>query len=340
MPPMHHQRMIPIILFLALSTWACGLLPGQPDEAAIEETPELEEPPASETATAYRGLDLAALEAYAATFEAGFTAGDDPAVGWSYTVDTLAAGSPPARRRALRIEGVSPEQDPGDVTLTQVGDTQYMTGEGTGEAGCLIFPASYDLEASFLTPDDFLAPAALADVPLDPAGPETVAGEPGTRYTFQAESLGDFTDASGELVLADEGGYVLRYDFTSSTIDSHFMPGQAGQLSWHFAITNTSPGETLSAPDGCAIDLPVMDDATELTSLFGVTTYTTPSSSEAVVAFYEEALPPEGWGRYTLPATQDDTTLLVYARAGEFLNINIVAMESGSEVQLISEGGP
>jgi hypothetical protein len=332
------QRLTPIVLFLALSMLACGLLPGQQSEPDVEETAELEEPP--EPTAAYRGLDLAALDAYAATFEVSFSAGDDPAAGWSYTVDTLAAGSPPALRRALRIEGVSPEQDPGDVTLTQVGGTQYMTGEGTGEAGCLIFPASYDLEESFLTPDDFLPPAALADVPLDPEGPETVAGQPGTRYTFEADSLGDFADASGELVLADEGGYALRYDFSGSTTDSRFMPGQAGQLSWRFAVTSTDPSETLSAPGGCAIDLPVMDDATELTSLFGVTTYTTPSSSEAVVAFYAEALPAEGWGRYSLPATQGDTTLLVYARAGEFLNVNIVAKESGSEVQLISEGRP
>jgi hypothetical protein len=338
MSPIHRQRLIPIVLFLALSMLACGLLPGQQSEPVIEETAELEEPP--EPTAAYRGLDLAALGAYAATFEVSFSAGDDPEVGWSYAVDTLAAGSPPALRRALRIEGVSPEQDPGDVTLTQVGDTQYMTGEGTGEAGCLIFPASYDLEASFLTPDDFLPPAALAGIALDPAGPETVAGQPGTRYTFEADSLGDFTDASGEMVLAEEGGYALRYDFSGSTTDSRFMPGQAGQLSWRFAITGTDPGEALSAPEGCAVDLPVMADAADLASLFGVVTYTTPSSSEAVAAFYAEALPAEGWGRYTLPATQGDTTLLVYARAGEFLNVNIVAKESGSEVQLISEGRP
>jgi hypothetical protein len=338
MPPMRRQRLTPIVLFLALSTLACGLLPGQPDEATVEEAVEPGESP--EPTAAYRGLDLSALDAYAATFEVNFTAGDDPAVGWSYTVDTLAAGSPPALRRALHIEGVSPEQDPGDVTLTQIGDTQYMTGEGTSEAGCLIFPASYDLEESFLTPDDFLPPAALADVPLNPDGAETVAGQPGTRYTFEADSLGDFTDASGDLVLADEGGYALRYDFSGSTTDSHFMPGQAGQLSWHFAITSTDPSETLSAPEGCAIDLPVMDDAADLTSLFGVVTYTTPSSSEAVAAFYAEALPAEGWGRYSLPATQGDTTLLVYARTGEFLNVNITAKESGSEVQLISEGRP
>jgi hypothetical protein len=336
MPLVRHQRLTPIVLFLALSTLACGLLPGQPGEPVVEETAELEEPP--EPTAAYRGLDLSALEAYAATFEVSFTAGDDPEAGWSYTVDTLA--SPPALRRALSIEGVSPEQDPGDVTLTQIGDTQYMTGEGIGEAGCLIFPASYDLEASFLTPDDFLPPAALANVPLDPAGPETVAGQPGARYTFEADSLGDFADTSGDLVLADEGGYVLRYEFSGSTTDSRFMPGQAGRLSWRFAITNTDPSEALSAPDGCTIDLPVMDDAAELTSLFGVITYTTSSSSEVVAAFYEEALPQAGWGRYTLPATQGDTTLLVYARAGEFLNVNITAKESGSEVQLISEGRP
>lgn len=332
------HRLIPTLLFLALSTLACGLLPNrsedEPDEA-VEETAGSEETPVGETAVTYQGLGLDALEAYAATFEVSFTAEGDPAASWDYTVDILS--SPTALRRDLRIEGVGPEQDPGDITLIQIGETQYMTGEGIGDASCLIFPESYDLENSFLTPDDFLPD--LADITLEPDGPETVAGQPGMGYTFEAESLGDFTGVSGTLVLADEAGYLLRYDFTGSTTDSRFAPGQVGELSWHYEITSTNPGEALSAPGDCSIDLPVMDDAAELTSLFGVTTYSTPSSSEAVLDFYVEALPAAGWERYSLPHTQDNITLLVYAQGGEFLNIKIESTDSGSDVQLVLERG-
>ena len=336
---------IVVALSLSLALTACGGEPtptveGSPAPEGREGDSEDKGESAKAAAAAfYSGLGLDVLDSYAAAFEITFTPDGDPALAWTYRLDTLASPSPPALRRSLAIEGVDPGRDPGDIVLVLVGDVQYMTGEAVGATGCLTFPAGIDVETSFLTPDDLLPPPAL-DTALIPAGRETVAGQEGTRYTFEAGALGDFSDASGELVLADEGGYALRYAFAGDTVDTRFAVGQAGRLAWRFEVTDLAPGEVVTAPEGCEVDFPIMPDAVGVVRLPGLIAYTSPSSSQDVQAFYEEALPIAGWERYSYPATGEDATLLVYARAGELLNLSITAVEGGTEVQIFIEDRP
>jgi len=341
-----YMPIIPLIVIAALvfGAAACDTLPGaegEGEEATAEPPPgapisgDEGAPEEVEDVATYGGVRLDSLDAYAATFEMAFAPDDAEAQGWTYALDILTSSDPSGLRWSLSMEGVPPEQDLGDATVTRIGDTQYMTGEATGEAGCLIFPASIDLETSFLTPDDLLTPDALADV-LTPAGAETVAGQPGTRYTFEAAALGDFQNVSGDLVIADDGGYVLRYNFAGDTATTPFSTGLEGQVTWQFEITDLSPDETVTAPEGCEIPYPLMADATDLARLPGMVVYLSPSSPEDVQAFYEQALPEAGWGRYDLPATSAGTTVLVYAREGFLLNISITAVEGGTEVQLFT----
>ncbi len=286
--------------------------------------------PAAEGAV-YQGLSLDSLESYKATFQMAFTVEGADSPTWTYRLDILAGA--PGLQRSLSMQGVSAEQDLGDITLMQMGDTQYMTGEATGEAGCLIFPASVDLEASFLMPDSLLPPEDLSGI-LIPDAEVVVAGQSGQRYTFEADALGSFQDVSGELVLADEGGYVLRYGFAGITAETPLSSGLEGRLTWQFEITDLAPEEIVSAPEGCELDYPIMADAANLARLPGLITYTSPSSPEDIQAFYEQALPDDGWLRYDLPESSGDTTVLVYAREGWLLNVAITATDSGSEVQL------
>jgi hypothetical protein len=295
------------------------------------EAPESEVVPEIPSQIVYQGLSLDSLETYKAIFQITFTPEEAESPGWTYRLDILAGAD--GLQRSLSMQGVSEAQDLGDVTLTRLGDTQYMTGEATGDTGCLIFPASVDIETSFLMPDDLLLPDALTGI-LSLDGAATVAGLSGQRYTFEADAVGDFRDVSGELVLSDEGGIVLRYGFAGSTAETPFSSGLEGRMTWQFEITDFSPEEAVVAPEGCELDYPIMADATDLARLPGMIAYTSSSSPEDVQAFYEQALPDEGWQRYDLPETSGDATVLVYAREGWLLNVAITAADGGSEVQL------
>lgn len=281
------------------------------------------------------GVGLENIDRYAATFEIEFTPDGGLAGGWTYSLDIVSNGAA-GLRRSLSMEGVSTAKDPGDTLLTRVGESQYMTGEGVGDAGCLIFPVSIDLDTSFLMPGDFIALTQLRPG-LVPVKDEMVAERAGQLNTFKAGSLGDFTDVSGEIVIASVGNIVLRYEFSGHTVDNRFADGLAGILTWHYAITDTDPAEDVAVPEGCTPEYPVMADATELSRLPGLIKYISPSTPEVVLAFYEQTLTAEGWLVLTLPKSGEGTTVLSYARQGETLNVSVRATLLGTEVQVYTE---
>jgi hypothetical protein len=262
----------------------------------------------------------------------------NPAGGWVYSVNTLVIENPPTQQQTLAMDGLGKDKDPGDTTLIQIGDKQYMTGEGVGSAGCLIFPASVDLSTSYLAPGDFLPSSELTN--LESLGGVDVAGQAGERFSFKADAVGNFTDITGDLVRAKGGDYVLLYAFTGHTLDTHFGGGEPGTIVWHYEITDLAPKETLSAPAECEITLPIMTDAQELTRLPGRIEYTSSIAVAEVVAFYQRELEADGWLVYELPATSDKTTLLHYARGGELLSVSIDATATGAKVQLFLEDRP
>jgi len=280
-------------------------------------------------------VGLEGLDRYAATFVVTFEPDNQTLTGWTYTLDILSNSG--ALRRSLVIEGVSTDLDPGDVTLITEADTQYMTGEAVAGAGCLIFPASVALETTFLLPVDFLPAYALNSV-RQSQGQAEVAGRGGTRYTFEADQIEEFTNVSGETVV--DGGLVLRYDFSGQTLQTPFSEDEPGTLAWQYAITDFAPEEEISGEEGCEIQYPIMADAEELTRLPGLISYTTPTSADQVVLFYQQTLEAEGWLVLALPDVSEDTTVLAYARAGEILNVSVKVLESGSEVQMFVEDRP
>jgi hypothetical protein len=284
------------------------------------------------------GVGAENLKNYSANFTVTFEADNNPAGNWVYKVNTLVAENPPVKQQTLSMEGLGADKDPGDTTLLQIGDSQYMTGEGVGSAGCLIFPASVDLSESYLVPGDFLPNSEIKK--LDSMGNVDVAGQAGERFSFKADKIGEFTDVSGELVRAKGSDYVLLYALTGHTVDTYFADGTPGKIAWHYEVTSLSPGEAPAAPAECALSLPIMADAQKLTRLPGRIEYTSATAATEVVAFYQRELEAGGWLVYELPATSDKTTVLLYARAGELLNVSVDATATGAKVQLFLEDRP
>ncbi len=306
-------------LLLAGCGGAAGSVKGSPDGSVAGDV-------------VYGGMGLEMLPGYAASFTAGFVG---QAAAWTYQLD-LAADGTGGTLRSLRLEGVDSAIDLGDVTLTLLGNTQYLTGPGVGDAGCLIAPAGVGLGASFPLPDDFIAPEVIGPA-LREAGSETVAGLAGTRYTA-AGTLGEFSDVDAEIVIAEESGAVLRYDFSGQVAERRFADGEVGQLTWHFEVTSVAP-VGLAVPAECAIAYPIPEDATDLVRLPGLILFESPRGREEVVAYYQDTLAAQGWEVFAQPVTENETTLLSYAQGGEIINISIAATETGSSAQLFVEDG-
>jgi hypothetical protein len=312
-----------LVLFLTLL--ACGIGQNAADEKGQEDTE-------------VTGGGAENLPSYAANFIVTFTPDDNPSRGWVYSVDMLLVEESAARQMTLAIDGLGRDKDPGDTTLIQLDDVQYMTGEGVGSAGCLVFPASVDLSDSYLMPGDFLPASAVKK--LDRIGDIEVAGTAGERFSFKADEIGDFTGVEGEIVQAKDGDYVLFYTLTGHTLDTYFGDGVPGTMVWHYEVTDVSPDEAPAVPLECEATLPIMDDAQDLSRLPGLLEYTSPTAADEVVAFYQRELEADGWLVYNAPATSDDTTLLLYAREGELLNVSISDTVSGTQVQIFLEDRP
>ena len=321
-----------LVLIILLSTLSIAISACQSSAGDAEE----DDSSNSGSSITYRGLRLDALGTYTATFELSFVADEDRTIAWSYHLDTLASEDPPVLQRSLAIDGAPARIDLGDLTLTLLGDTQYMTGQAVGVDGCLYFPATTDLEASLLTPDSLLPPELLGRA-LREAGKQTVNGQRGDHYNIRANSLGDYTNVRGDLVISDRGNAVLLYDLTANTIDELFTDGQAGELTWHFEITNFEPEIDSQIPAICELNFPVIDDAIDIVRLPGLIIYTSPSSFDDVLIFYREALEADGWLQYRFPAASIDTMVLVFAKEGKLLNISVSTEEDGTKVQLFLE---
>jgi hypothetical protein len=132
------------------------------------------------------------------------------------------------------------------------------------------------------------------------AGTDTVNGVPAAHYNFDERALaqGDLNKSTGELWLASDRGYVLRYRLTTTGDESYFGEGTQGSMSWDYELTQINAPVTIALPEDCLpglVDAPMLPDAAKVESLPALLRYETASSLPDVVAFYEKELPALGW---------------------------------------------
>lgn len=282
----------------------------------------------------YKGIQQANPGAHSSTFHAEFAPSDGSA-GWSFDVTTTPGSAPGGLRRDLTMDGLPPSIDPGDITLIAAGGQQYMIGEAVGASRCLLFPDTVNLDKSFLTPDDFLPAYQIPDSALSKGGQETVADQQGTVYNLP-QSIGNFSNVQGSIVIAKDGS-VLRYTLEGDTVDSKMLKDVKGRLKWEYIVTAVGADQAIAAPAECAIDLPVMPDAENLTKLPSRIEYDTASTLEEVTAFYQQELPKLGWGVLEFPQVQDQATVLTYALEGQTLSVSVQIEGDKRKVQLFTE---
>lgn len=288
---------------------------------------------------------LADLSSYKATLVLSFdgTRDGQPET-WSKTYVMLNTQEPAARQLTIEKSGDNP--DPEAVYMAEADGAAY---ERIGEDTCnTTIIDSENLLAETWEPAGFLTGVIGADE----AGAETVNNVVSDKYTFDERAFGqlDIAQSTGEMWVASEGGYIVRYLVTTQGNADYFGEGIEGTLTWDYELTDVNQPVTFALPDDCPsgmVDAPLLPDASNILNVPGVQAYDTASTVAEVTAFYQEQLPTLGWELQGEPAVTDTATVLPFALGDQQLNVLIFLAEAGAEVFVLDNsssqvgaGGP
>jgi hypothetical protein len=278
-------------------------------------------------------IGLADLASYKATLTISFdgTRDGNPEK-WSKTFVMLTSRDPAARQ--LTIETVGDPHATASQLMLEMDGKNY---EKAGEAECLS-----ELIQQGRSLGDRLEPAGLLNfvVGADSAGSETVNGIASDYYKFDQHALGQqgFTESNGELWVATEGGYVVKYLLTSKGSEDFFGDGLVGTINYDYELTDVNEPVEITLPDDCPlglVDVPLLPDASNVQNDGGVLAFDTASSIAEVAAFYEQQIPALGWDVKEEPSVTESMGLLVFSMGNRDLLILIITGEAGRQVRIM-----
>jgi hypothetical protein len=238
-------------------------------------------------------VGLAELSSYEATLMMSFDGkeGGQPAK-WSRTYDLQFSKDPAARFWTMQTaEDLTPDQVVGRLELN--GAAYEISADGSCAAHALD-PASSS--AAELEP----AASLVGLLGAQAAGHETLEGVEADHYTFDERALAQAgrNKSTGEVWVAAQGGYVLRYLKTTTAGADYFGEGTEGKLELEYDLTGINKPLTIELPPGCPpglVQAPMMPDAANVHNEPGVLQYESAASVPDVAAFYAKQLPAQGW---------------------------------------------
>ena len=184
-------------------------------------------------------------------------------------------------------------------------------------------------------------------------GQETVNGVDTKHYSFEetglnaTEMAGSKVDqVDGDIWIAVAGNYVVKMDATMIGTDMG-VPGATGSETLasgtlhmlmdvtdvNKAITIEVPPEALSAGQPPE-DIPIADDAAEMTNMFGTTTYTTAKTAQEIHDFYKAEMPNNGWTEASDQAF-GDLFMMEYTKDGSKASITITTDSQSGKTSVI-----
>jgi len=195
-----------------------------------------------------------------------------------------------------------------------VGDAQYYQADPAS-------PCTVEWGAAAGGPADFQPAVFLPAVTTSKlADEQTLDGVATRHYTFDATSLGLPSDAtaSGEVWIAKDRGYVMKYVLDITGADSVFGTGISGTRHLEYTLSEIGAHAQVVYPAGCEpvlSDVPAMGDASDLVRLPGLLAYSTSSSAADIFAFYEDKLTAMGWQKSADNGIGTDSTTTTFNRS-------------------------
>lgn len=338
-----------LILVVCLLMVACGGGPGEPTSppppAKATSTSAVPQPtdtsaaiqPTAEAAEYSFGQasDISALGSYRMhyTFQWETTvAGQKEAGSWEVLEEFVRK---PAARRLVWTSADAGEA--GMLEFVQIGEDSYMD---TGSGWVAMTTETDIFEGNPFLSDPFGVVSANRGKLVEEN--VTVNGVVTNRYVFDestlgaALGLGAVAKAKGDVWVSPELNIVVKYVAHYEGKNLAIGGGDEGVLDLVFDLTDINEPITIQAPEGVkpAIpeDIPVLDDAAELTAVSGFVTYATTKSVDEVTAFYEAQMPARGWtkGEGLIPGMID------FAKDGRTAQVMIQTEEGKTTVTIIS----
>jgi hypothetical protein len=264
---------------------------------------------------------------------------------WSNSYVLLQTKEPLAR--LLTIESNQRLSEEFAFAPTFLGELDGAAFEIDSEGSCGI--DVLDPESSTV---DWWVPAGLLAGLLgaDAEGQEDMNGVVADHYTFdeRALALNGVAESSGEVWVAADGGFILKYVLTTTGGEDYFGEGIEGTLTWDYALTDINQPLALELPKACLAQLvpgPRLPDATNVRSLPDWLRFNTSVSMVEASEFYKAQFPSLGWALTNEPPiaqmaelaqmTPENLILLEFSKADQVIFVHISAVEGGTEVNLV-----
>ena len=251
---------------------------------------------------------------------------------WSKTYIMLNTKEPAAHQ--LTIEKTGNLSDLDTVFMAESNGASY---ERRGENDCM---ATVIEEGNSLT--EQLEPIGFLNgvIGADEAGNETVNAVAANHYTFDERAFGQLgiAQSTGEMWVATEGGYLVKYLLTTKGNSDYFGEGIEGTIKWDYELTDINQPVTITLPDNCPggmVNAPLLPDASNILNMPGILMYDTSTSLADTAAFYQQESPKLGWELVSEPSLTDTSALLDYIQGDKTLTIIITSDKIKTAVNML-----
>ena len=284
-------------------------------------------------------VGLAGLSDYQATLKVEFNGNEagnpNP---WTQTLNIIVNGKPPARALTATFTGSAPAAAYiAPWSAVSQGLFYRSAKDGSCIASEIEAQTGPDMRSPVWEPADFL-PGVIG---AEESGAKKLNGIAAKGYKFDERALGvaDRAKATGEVWVADPGGYVLKYNLTLKGGADYFGEGGDGTLTWAYDLTKPAKPTAVALPKDCPpglVDAPVMDDAKDVQRLPGVTLFTTHATMQQIVDFYKKQLAASGWILDGQPDIGSKAAIALFKQGKVQLQVVITASDEGTTVRLVS----
>jgi hypothetical protein len=226
----------------------------------------------------------------------------------------------------------APDQGSGSVESIEVGGKQYSK---LGDICTQVTAENAPQSNTMMDPNSIIGGVRGAQR----LGNETVNGVPTVHYKVDASNLNvlGYLNSDGDVWVADPGNYVVKYTLqATATGKDNFFGSTLGEgtIKWDYEVSEVNQPINIQAPENCggtAEDIPMMDDAKDQASMGGMSTYSTPSKFDEVVAFYEKEMKAKGWAEQDASGmSAEGMSMKNYTKDGRTVQIIITADTSSN----------
>lgn len=314
----------------------------QPTQAPAEKPAAVEptdEPETLELTNVTAGLNE--LNSYKASFSMTFEGKEDGQAKNSTLAFTEEfVKEPPAKRTIITgfgsmLGGAGSNTSEGAIESIEVGGKQYSR---MGDICTQLTPDSGPQATTMMDPNSVIGGVRGAQR----VGNETINGVPTVHYKIDVtglEAMG-YLNGDGDVWVAESGNYVVKYTFQATGSNKLFggSSDSEGTVKWTYEITDVNQPIDIQAPADCggtAEDIPVMADAQDQAAFGEMNTYSTASSFEDVVAFYEKEMKVNGWTEAEGGMSADGLSMKDYTKDGRKVQIMISADSGGGKTSVM-----